>query len=89
MDDFEEIKQWDRLSPQEQKQLKRKLQIMYYQQFSKECGYLQYVLWFCLLGLMADAGYKAMCGGDWLTPLLCLAWLIGFGLLTYIFAILG
>ena len=89
MDSFENFEQWDKLSPQEQKRLKRKLQFMYYQQFSKEYGCFQYVLWLCLLGLVVDAGYKAVCGGDWLTPLLCLAWLIGFGLLTYIFASLG
>lgn len=79
---LDEWDEWD-------EETKKRLRIMYYQQFSKEYGCFQYAIWACLFGLFADAGYKAIVGGDWQTPILCLGGLLIFGVVTYIIASLG
>lgn len=87
--DLDKLNHWDALSAEEQKELKKKIRLMYWAQFHEECGCLQYGIWICLAGLILCAGYRAFTGGDWITPMLGLAWLIGLGVVSYIISSLG
>lgn len=87
--DLKKMEQWEALSEEEQKNLKKKIRLMYWKQFHEENRLLQYGVWACLAGLLLCAVYRAFTGGDWITPLVGIAWLIGLGVISYIIASLG
>lgn len=87
--DLEKLNRWDALSAEEQQNLKKKICLMYWAQFHEENRCLLYGIWVCLAGLILCAGYRAFTGGDWITPMLGLAWLIGLGVVSYIIGSLG
>lgn len=61
--DLDKLNHWDALSAEEQKELKKKIRLMYWAQFHEECGCLLYGIWICLAGLILCAGYRAFTGG--------------------------
>lgn len=50
--DLEKLNRWDALSAEEQKNLKKKICLMYWAQFHEENRCLLYGIWGCLAGLI-------------------------------------
>lgn len=74
---------------EEKKKREREMQIEFFKEFHSEYGCLQYIAWFCWLALLLDAAYKALTGGDWVTPLLDIAITLGIAVFLFIIASLG
>lgn len=71
------------LSQEEKKRFEEIYRLLYIQGFQKENSCLLYILWGCLFALLIDAGYKAIIGGDWITPLAGLSGMIIFGFILF------
>lgn len=71
------------LSQEEKKRFEKIYRLLYIQGFQKENSCLLYILWGCLFALLIDAGYKAIIGGDWITPLAGLSGMIIFGFILF------
>lgn len=74
------------LSQKEKKRFEEIYRLLYIQGFQKENSCLLYILWCCLFALLIDAGYKAVIGGDWITPLAGLIGMIVFGFILFFIA---
>ncbi|WP_302360317.1 hypothetical protein [uncultured Megasphaera sp.] len=74
------------LSPKEQEAIEKLMYRLYRKSFLEQYGCLQYVVLLIYLGLLIDAGYQACIGGDWITPMICVAGLFGLGIVAYIVA---
>lgn len=74
------------LSQEEKKRFEEIYRLLYIQGFQKENSCLLYILWCCLFALLIDAGYKAVIGGDWITPLAGLSGMIVFGFILFFIA---
>lgn len=74
------------LSQEEKKRFEKIYRLLYIQGFQKENSCLLYILWCCLFALLIDAGYKAVIGGDWITPLAGLSVTIFFGFILFFIA---
>lgn len=74
------------LSQEEKKRFEKIYRLLYIQGFQKENSCLLYILWCCLFALLIDAGYKAVIGGDWITPLAGLSGMIFFGFILFFIA---
>ena len=74
------------LSQEEKKRFEKIYRLLYIQGFQKENSCLLYILWCCLFALLIDAGYKAVIGGDWITPLSGLSVTIFFGFILFFIA---
>lgn len=74
------------LSQEEKKRFEEIYRLLYIQGFQKENSCLLYILWCCLFALLIDAGYKAVIGGDWITPLAGLIGMIVFGFILFFIA---
>ena len=71
------------LSQEEKKRFEKIYRLLYIQGFQKENSCLLYILWGCLFALLIDAGYKAIIGGDWITPLAGLSGMIILGFILF------
>lgn len=71
------------LSQEEKKRFEEIYRLLYIQGFQKENSCLLYILWGCLFALLIDAGYKAIIGGDWITPLAGLSGMIILGFILF------
>lgn len=71
------------LSQEEKKRFEKIYRLLYIQGFQKENSCLLYILWGCLFVLLIDAGYKAIIGGDWITPLAGLSGMIILGFILF------
>lgn len=80
---------YENLSPEEKKDIEKQFRLLMFKSFHEEVCPLQYALWICFLGLIIDAGYKAITGGDWVTPLACFGGLLIFGAIAFVLASLG
>ena len=65
------------LSQEEKKRFEKIYRLLYIQGFQKENS--------CLFALLIDAGYKAIIGGDWITPLAGLSGMIIFGFILFFY----
>lgn len=74
------------LSQKEKKRFEKIYRLLYIQGFQKENSCLLYILWCCLFALLIDAGYKAVIGGDWITPLAGISGMIVFGFILFFIA---
>ena len=74
------------LSQEEKKRFEKIYRLLYIQGFQKENSCLLYILWCCLFALLIDAGYEAVIGGDWITPLAGLRGMIFFGFILFFIA---
>lgn len=74
------------LSPEERKRFEKTYRLLCVQAFQKENGCLLYILWLCFFALIIDAGYRAVTGGDWITPLACLSGMVIFGFILFFIA---
>lgn len=74
------------LGQEEKKRFEEIYRLLYIQGFQKENSCLLYILWCCLFALLIDAGYKAVIGGDWITPLAGLSGMIVFGFILFFIA---
>lgn len=77
---------YENLSPEEKKDVEKQFRLLMFKSFHEEVCPLQYALWICFLGLFIDAGYKAMTGGDWITPLACFGGLLILGFVLFFIA---
>lgn len=83
------FRNYENLSPEEKKEVEKQFRILMFKSFNEEVCPLKYALWICFLGLLIDAGYKAVTGGDWVTPLACFGGLLIFGAITFVLASIG
>lgn len=83
------FRNYENLSPEEKKEVEKQFRILMFKSFNEEVCPLKYALWICFLGLLIDAGYKAVTGGDWVTPLACFSGLLIFGAITFVLASIG
>ena len=74
---------------EERKRREMEMQIQFFKEFHSEYGCFQYLLWFCWLALLLDAGYEALTGGDWVTPLLDIALTLGIASIVFVIASFG
>lgn len=74
------------MGPEDKKRFEKLLVLLAVHDFQNKNSLPIYLLWGCLLALLVDAVYKAVIGGDWITPLGCLIGVVGFGTLLFFIA---
>lgn len=76
------------MGPEDKKRFEKLLVLLAVHDFQNKNSLPIYLLWGCLLALLVDAVYKAVIGGDWITPLGCLIGVVGFGTLLFLSLVL-